>query len=409
MIHREARTLRKLTGEIVQWLQPMTVTPHQAKTLARWPEAIWRQVQGVVHVQGVAAYLQWTLPGSALEQHLPASFRTWLAQTALNRTRVAILQDELAAILAAAHQAGVSVMPLKGALLSTHYYAEPELRPLGDLDLLIRPEGLAAMVSVLQRLGYQAPVKRSIAERRYQNHFLFVNTKTPTVVSYSGEHPDNPRSVELHTGLRRGLWGKFGAYDITELMWRESTQGQLLGEPAILPTPGALLCHVAIHALRHFLGGDGRAIQWVDLALLANQVPALDAQLVQWIYPILRLASRGLPGSFAEPQLTALEPLIHPYLRRWAATVPLDTRCGLVMRFSDHEQFLQSRWGQLQRHVSYWWPSPLRMALFGDDLSRGQAYRQFFSAYGQHWRTWLRAIYQERRGGTAHQTHTPIR
>jgi hypothetical protein len=406
--HREARSLRRLTGEVVRWLHPEEPA-RLAQTMAGWNAATWQAVRQVVHVQGLAAHLHRTLPGGALAQHLPEEFRTWLAhEYAMNTARVRVLHEELAAILCAARHADICVMPLKGALLSTHYYADPGLRPLGDLDLLIHPAALPEMIAILTRLGYRVPEKIPIGARRYANHFLFLNAKTPAIVSYTGEHPDNPRTVELHTALQRGLWGKFGAYDITALMWKNASKGHLWGEPVPLPTAAALLCHTAIHAARHFLGGDGRAIQWLDLALLSPYLAEMDRTYRNWLYPILRLASRALPGRLEEGQLATLGQPLHRRLRHWAETVPLDTRCGLVMRFSDHEQFLRSWWGRGQQHINYWYPSPLRMAWFASELSPAQAYRQFVSAYSLHWRTWVSDLYQQHRAARQQETRKPL-
>ena len=49
------------------------------------------------------------------------------------------MHDELAAILAAAAAAGIEVMPLKGALLTTMPGCRPVRRPMADLDLLVHP------------------------------------------------------------------------------------------------------------------------------------------------------------------------------------------------------------------------------------------------------------------------------
>jgi hypothetical protein len=191
-------------------------------------------------------------------------------------------------------------------------------------------------------------------------------------------------------------------------MWTNSTEGRLLGEPVRLPSASALLSHIAIHAARHLLAGDGRASQWVDLALLASSLSAMDQTYANWLYPALRLASRALPGRFDEHQLNALAHRINRRVRRWAETVPLDTRCGLVIRFSDHEQFMGSWWGRGQGHVNYWYPSALRMAVFAGELSSAQAYRQFFRAYGRHWRTWLGDLYQEYWVGSRPEKHKPM-
>jgi hypothetical protein len=66
-----------------------------------------------------------------------------------------LLLAELARVSHAAAQAGIDLMPLKGATLASDYYPNPALRPLSDLDLLIRPGDVDGLGRVLQALNYQ--------------------------------------------------------------------------------------------------------------------------------------------------------------------------------------------------------------------------------------------------------------
>jgi putative nucleotidyltransferase-like protein len=72
-----------------------------------------------------------------------------------NYFRNKVLLSELRRVCDAAAAAGIDLMPLKGASLATDYYPSPALRPLSDLDLLVRPHQIAGLSRVLRELHYQ--------------------------------------------------------------------------------------------------------------------------------------------------------------------------------------------------------------------------------------------------------------
>jgi hypothetical protein len=273
----------------------------------------------------------------------------------MNGDRVARLHDDLAAILHEANKAGIGVMPLKGSLLTTRYYASPELRPMADLDLLVRSEDAPALRAVLETMGYrlQAPVSR-----RHGRIRQFINPGGNQIVSTRGDHPDNPRPVDVHTDLRRYLWVDFAVHDLTDFVWSQSQRGEILGERVWLPAPDRMLVYLATHALYHHLFGTGRLMHLLDLGQLAPAIPHLDPPDADWVYPALRLAARVAPSRFADADLSALARRTHPRLRRWAATVPLDERCGL-----NTDPTPPAKWKRGQLRWRRWHPSPQRLAL----------------------------------------------
>lgn len=54
------------------------------------------------------------------------------------------------------HDSGIEVLPLKGMDLLLRAYPSPELRPMDDVDLLVRPEQVRALQGFFSCRGYQA-------------------------------------------------------------------------------------------------------------------------------------------------------------------------------------------------------------------------------------------------------------
>jgi hypothetical protein len=229
---------------------------------------------------------------------LHPSLRSYLAeQRRLSAERVALLLHDLAEILRACAQEQIAVIPLKGSLLATLYYAEPGLRPMNDLDLLVRPDDEQRMLRLLARLRYR-PIARS------QKHLLLARPEAHgPVVSFTGEHPDNPRSLDLHTRLAEYFWGI--TYDLTEEAWADSAPGQLHGVAAGVVAPATLLHHLAIHASSDAIARRLRLLHLADIALVAAELGQADWERIvagaqrrgeqRMVYPALLLASRYYP------------------------------------------------------------------------------------------------------------------
>ena len=213
------------------------------------------------------------------------------------------MHGELAAILAAAAAAGIEVMPLKGALLTTMAGRGPRRRPMADLDLLVHPADRAGLGAVLAGLGY----RHAPEANPRPTHDVFLDPGGGRVVSFEGEHPDNPRRVEVHVEVKRHLWGWVDDDDLTAALWAGARSGEVLGQRAAIPRPDALFAHLAIHASSDLLSGRGRLVQWLDLGSMAPLAGDLATMPhPRLAFPALRLAARALPDAMAALDLAPL-------------------------------------------------------------------------------------------------------
>ncbi|MCI0582976.1 MAG: nucleotidyltransferase family protein [Chloroflexi bacterium] len=288
----------------------------------------------LISAHGLAPALVRDPIAAPVAEALPDDLRAWLAvQDERNRRRIGRLLEELEAALRAFGAAGVAVMPLKGAILATRPGRDPFRRPMADLDLLVRPGDLEAARATLTALGY----RRRLDRTRRPTHDTFELPGNTVVVTADGEHPDNPRRIELHTEVRRHLWGWVDDDELTTFLWAGASEATVLGELAMLPTNRAFAAHLAIHATSDLLLGRGRLLQWLDLAEVAGDAAIAGAVLElaphpRLVYPSVRLAVRRLPGRFppgGPAGLDRLEAVVPDRLVSWTSRVPLDTRAGL--------------------------------------------------------------------------------
>jgi hypothetical protein len=157
---------------------------------------------------------------------------------------------------------------LKGISLCDQHYPEPHLRPMRDIDFLVEEAALPAAESTLRRLGYRQWSTHPAAF--YEGH----HHSSPFV------HPDTGVWVEVHRTLfaSRGKLGSHWAFRPenvgTQVCW-----SQFRGRAVRRLSDELQIVHVACHWARG-LRVVGGMVAMADLALLLNNNPALDWELI---------------------------------------------------------------------------------------------------------------------------------
>jgi hypothetical protein len=144
--------------------------------------------------------------------------------------------------------AGLTPLVFKGAALVGRY-AEPGLRPMDDVDLVLPPDQLDAAVAVLEKAGWALiPVSRTT------HHEVIL------------KHADLPGlPLEVHRAL--STWRERSNWLTTLDLWRWRASGTVGGEPAcVLPVEEEILA-LAAHAAKPFHTFD-RLIWAVDIAVV---------------------------------------------------------------------------------------------------------------------------------------------
>jgi len=140
-------------------------------------ETDWEAVESLLRQHGIGPYLYARLSREERLHALPARFRESLreAHRSSSLEHFALLAEYR--LLAGAFEGrGIGAIPIKGIALFTTLYGEPGLRPMQDMDWLIRAGDLPAAEEVLLDLGYVIPgALRTEAVRRTHFHLPFVS------------------------------------------------------------------------------------------------------------------------------------------------------------------------------------------------------------------------------------------
>lgn len=163
--------------------------------------------------------------------------------------------------LTSLERAGISALALKGLPMIVEHYPEPALRPMADVDLMVRPADLSSALTALRAAGWRA----HLVPRRLRRW----------VKSFDLVRPESRQKIDLHQYLI-----EYGASPETDgALWSRAHEIDVLGARCLSPSPTDLLVHVCIAALKY---GRHRNSRWVPDAMLLLRERRLDwAQLVE--------------------------------------------------------------------------------------------------------------------------------
>ena len=173
-----------------------------------------------------------------------------------------LLFAELGNILRAAQAVSVPILPLKGAFLAEAVYGNIALRPMADLDLLVKPADLPRAIRMLRDLGYDSdqPFNPVTQQAGFQD--------MPPMRKSGGA------VVELHWTMVTPLCGARIDDDELEGIWRRSVPATIAGVPSRRLSPEDLLLHLCMHASVHHRFANVGLKAFVDMAEVARHYDA---------------------------------------------------------------------------------------------------------------------------------------
>lgn len=216
--------------------------------------------------------------------------------------------------------AGIEVRVLKGLALATLDYPDPQLRPTGDVDLLVRAADLDAVGRVLAAAG----ATRTDPDPR--PGYSAVVGKGATWADARGE-------VDLHRLL---VWGPLGVRLDPDLLWSESRAFTVAGRPFTTLAFEDMFLHACAHLL---VLGARRALELRDVAQL---VAADDLDTGRLLGRARRWGAEALLATALLLTRQELGLRLDTELGRWAAGFPPTWRDQLWLRV---ERPAQPLWG----------------------------------------------------------------
>ncbi len=267
---------RKISGiyaTLLDLLQPESFAAG-CSALASWNDDDRLAAMLLCQMHGIAPLLHTRFKASGISTRCAPEFIDYLATQygacKSRARRISEIQQQLTQPFADDNR---DLLLLKGCQLLSACYPDPALRPMADIDVLIRAENRPLLEAVTDRLGLRlysetadgASYLTSAAMSGIEdaNEGMFVSEDARELYVY--ERADAPIAVDVHFRVTRSL--QFAVIDLTESLRREGQEGRL---------GAAAMAHLVLHNVQNLIEHRCRLIQLYDVYLLAQQLNEKD-------------------------------------------------------------------------------------------------------------------------------------
>lgn len=315
---------------MTEWLKLLSATSTTADAWRSIPAAEWAEVIQQADRHQLTPLLYHRLQALNLKTGVPAAVYQQLRHAYLAYTRRSLVHEaELAAVLKALQADRITPVVFKGAELAHTVYPSPACRPMGDIDLWLSVDDIAAAQRVLEKRGYVQRLKPSrpitLQAQRYGEIQLL-------------GRPPLQGLIELHWGVFPGEWLRRAAQVNHDEIWARRVAVTLVGQPVYTLAPEDRLLQLAVHqAISHQMSKPFARATF-DLVLVARHQPitwdivvararAWRIASAAWLALTIARDVAGLTD--AESTITQLAP---PRWRRW-----------LIGRFVNPRVFIAGR------------------------------------------------------------------
>jgi hypothetical protein len=221
----------------------------------------WGALVRDAQIEGVASILYDLVRGQALvPRETEETLRLAYYETA---RRNLIRFHEVETVIARCNQRSIPVIVLKGAAFAETVYENIALRPMVDVDLLIREDDLPEALDVLTSMGYQRDENAGFSSLA-DVHANEITVRKPKV---------RESTIELHWSL---FWFPFYQQTVPMPWFWETRRAVTLREtPAWGLGLEAQIIHVCGHLLHHQATEDTYRLLWLyDIASLIHRYQA---------------------------------------------------------------------------------------------------------------------------------------
>ena len=205
---------------------------------------------------GISPLLYWNLSKIDNGGYAPAEVLAKLKKLYYgNAARNMYLYDELSKVLKAFKDAGIDVIVLKGAFLAEAVYKNIGLRPMSDVDLLIKKEDLSLVKKELAQVGYTTQ-QCDLTQWHAEQGRLLTHMHIPPYCKHG-------LSIEVHWDIQT-LASPF-RIDINTF-WGHTQPVTIADVEVLMLAPEDLLQHLCLHLEQHRNSGSAPLRWYCDIA-----------------------------------------------------------------------------------------------------------------------------------------------
>jgi len=267
----------------------------------------WNRVVDLAYQHDIAPLLYRSVRQLSGTPSAPAAIERLREAYLANALRNTLLFRELQKILTVLRDRRKPVVALKGASLAETVYRDRALRPMSDMDLLIRKEDIGEVEELLSGLGYGLDEEHSSRKDWCIAHYYQLAFRKEVSPAFTS-------CLEIHWMLERPT--RPFRIDVDGL-WERVTATEIAGVPALVLCPEDQLLHLCLHTCKHQLTAGFRS--FCDIAEVVRQfggqidweqvsVRASEWRINQYVYVALWLSEQFLGAQVPEQVMKALMP-----------------------------------------------------------------------------------------------------
>ena len=161
----------------------------------------------------------------------------------LSATKNALIFEELKKVLGLFNQRGIQIIVMKGAALAETVYGNLALRPMSDVDLLVKNEDLYQIDGLLKKLGY-SPADRAVDDVDFTSTYL-------TTLDYRSS-AKNSLSFHVHWHFVNSTIPNESYINHIKMddIWQDAVKTNIADTETWVMSPHHLIIHLSEHALR---------------------------------------------------------------------------------------------------------------------------------------------------------------
>ena len=242
--------------------------------------------------QGISSLLYWNLSRISNGKVVPYEITKHLEKIYYsNLARNILLYDELSKILKAFKKAGVDTIVLKGAFIAEEIYQNIGLRPMSDLDLLIKERDLIRVKNELTELMYFSAF--------HTKHYEQLQTVL------SNEHLFVHKDKEVYIDLHWNILPPESPYKIdVNKLWENAKLVNITGVETLILAPEDLLQHLCLHLDNHINYSTPEAQHFKNYCDIA-EVTMHYREIINWSYFLQSSKGYGIENPIFQVLFTA--------------------------------------------------------------------------------------------------------
>lgn len=203
----------------------------------------WKAFEDAATWHGVAPLAFNGLRNIQSRQHLPVQhFETLKLEYRKNLIHNTIIFAELEKIVDALGEQNLPVVLLKGAAIARMIYKDIGLRPMSDIDILVKREDLYQAVQAIEGCGYRQHGREDLEQ--------LLNTKYHIVYF----NPDTNVLLEIHWDItcnRNPSLVRSNVSNLMDMWWSRASHVETGFDHVFHLDPMDLICLVASHFFKH--------------------------------------------------------------------------------------------------------------------------------------------------------------